>query len=1521
MQKRIVLCCFLWLLFVLPATTIIAQNYPDTKEKIYIQCSHMFFKPGETIYFKAYVVKGKDNTPSFTSNVLYTEMLSPAGTVVQKMSLPVKDGYAEGSFSFADEAPGGLYKIKAYTSWMQNETESRFFFKELTLQKVIAPRILLKLDFPEKGYGPGSEVHADFSMRSLDDRPISSFGCKYTVSIGGKEISNGTFKTDGGGKATVLFQLPADLHVNDGLLNITVLYGSYTESISRSIPIVLNKIDLQFMPEGGTLVNNLRSVIAFKAMNEFGKATDIKGVIKDEKGNTVTSFESYHMGMGRFELTPRGAHTYKAVITSPAGINEEYALPVADNSGLVMQMSKGRKKVELMISSTTATDIKIQASSHGVIYYLQKNSLHAGDNYFSMDETLFPAGITQFTIYDCDDQPLAERLFFLNEDRKLDVQVSTDKTTYGPREKVKLKIVTKDETGKPVPSGFSLAVMDDKLWTFADDKQDHIQSWLLLGSELKGKVEEPQFYFKKEEAKAIPSLDLLMLTQGYRYFDYTEYVLKQNSLQYLPDQENVLSGRIVNSKGEPVNAKVYLINTVMNGKGMEITTTPEGYFFFTGLQPNSYYSVFAQSLNKKESVRINILQNGIGHNPGGAASYRPEFAAPLDKKWIFPVEPVNPEAPVLLVNNDKNKKEAGRAERDILAMDGLENRKVAMAEVVVVGAGMNRRSKEIGYAVTTIRADDIAAFGNLNNALAGKVAGLQIVNDVNAKNGNAGEARIQLRGIRSITGNGDPLFVLDGVPIPNLNAINPNDVQNVTVLRDAAASTLFGSAAANGAILIETKKFRKDGISFDVSAKYYYCSQQVTTTGSNYTPVKKFYAPAYSTTYTEERTDFRETIYWNPVVQTGKDGTAELEFYNSDATTTFRVIAEGIGFNGQIGRAETTYAVQNMLQVDAKIPPYLTVGDKAKIPVVIKNNSEEEQSFNLEVIPPANVTTGQYDKIVVLPAKSSQEVLVSLEAVAATEGIIQFIVSGPGSKEKISLPFEAADKGFPVKLVFSGNTASQNDFTISKMVPGTLKANLKLYKTLEGQLLDGIESMLHEPYGCFEQTSSSTYPNVFILKYLRESGKSNPVIEKKALDYIERGYQRLVGFETAQNGFEWFGHTPAHEALTAYGLLEFTDMQEFVSVDKKMLERTKKFLLDRRDGNGGFKLASGGYDRFASVPNKIANIYIVYALTQSGIGHEIQKEYEAAIKQAMQSKDGYQLAMMAIASISMKDQASYDKLMGELALLKEKQFLNAETSVVNSRDASLRVETNALYAIALLRSSTPDMAKAADLISKILGEKSYYGYGSTQATVLALQAIVEYSKAAGKNAKDAQVYFTLNGNKIADYNTVLSKLKEGDNNFVVDYEKTNHAVPYNFEVSYSTFTPPTSAKAELNMDITLDKTEARAGETVRMDIAVTNTKAGLQPMAIAKIGIPAGLSAQPWQLKEIMEKNKAAYYEIFDHFVVFYWMGFAGNETKTISLDLKAEVPGTYKGKASTVYLYYTPEHKYWVDGKVVKVE
>ncbi|HUC82405.1 MAG TPA: TonB-dependent receptor plug domain-containing protein [Flavisolibacter sp.] len=1506
-MKKIIRLSLLLLVLQTFASALTAQtlDYTTTKEKIYVQTNHVFFKPGETLFFKLYVVRGQDQRPTTVSNVVYAEVINPAGTVVQKLNLRVADGYAEGSYEFKQEAVGGVYKLRCYTSWMQNEEESRYFTKEVTVQKVIAPRVLMRLDFPEKGYGAGSEVWARFSIRNLNDLPIANHSGKFAVSIGGQVISTGTFTTDKGGKAEPKFQLPKELHTADGLLNMTVTYDGYTEAISRSIPIVLNKIDLQLMPEGGTLVQGIATTIAFKAVNERGKATDIKGMVVDQNGKEVTSIESYHFGMGRFVLKPESGKRYRVKITSPANITQTYACPLALNNGVVMNVTKGAGKLQVKLTTTDERNMLLTGETKGIRYYERNLSLKKGENILLIDEKIFPVGIAQFTLSTTEGMPLSERLCFLNEDRNLSVSISTDKKQYAPREKVTLRLRTVDEAGKPVPSNFSLSVVDDKLWTFADDKQDHLLSWLLLSSELQGKIEEPQFYFKKDEPKAVPALDLLMLTHGYRYFHYIDYVKKEGRVKFLPDQDNVLSGVIEDGKGTPVKATVFLVGSRKGEKALQIETDADGSFFFSGIAPNSTYHLFAQSSTGREKLVIKVLQQGIGFNPKYNAAGRGAAGDELSK-----FKPVI--RPVRALQHDTVNEEP-LARKELMAM-----RQQNLDEVVVTGYGTAFRKMNMTGAVSVIQAREILPAGNVGYLLQGRAAGISVVPSSNP----GAAAKVLIRGVVSQNGNNQPLVVLDGIPVDGMNvqSVPVADIENITVLKDAAASVLYGSRGANGVIVIETKQFRTGRIRFSFSNKDYFASQTVQFAGTQYAVARRFYAPRYKSLEVEERTDFRETIFWNPVVQTDANGEAELSFYNSDASTTFRVLAEGIGFNGKLGRAEQTYVVRNAVAVDAKLPPYLTVGDKALLPLVVKNNSAQPLELTLTVLVPHNLTLGRYATTMKLEADSAGKLIVPIEATDAVNGTIRLVVSSQLGKETLVLPLVATEKGFPVIQTFSGNASVIHSFQVGKMIAGSLKTKLKLFKNLEGQLLDGIESMLREPYGCFEQTSSATYPNIFVLKYLRESGRSNPEIEKKALDYIEKGYKRLIGYETSQNGFEWFGKAPPHEALTAYGLLEFTDMQEFIDVDRKMLERTKKFLLDRRDGQGGFKLASGGYDRFASVPNKIANIYIVYALSQAGIGQEIRAEYNAAVKAALQSGDGYQMAMMTLAASNMKAGNDYRQLVDAARELYRTKALASETSVVNSRHASLKVETLSLYALALLREKNPDLGEVASVISKILGEKSYYGYGSTQATVLALNAVVEYSKLAGKLSDNTPVAFYLNNIPVSETDLLLRQIAEGKNAFAVQYTDNKTAVPYSLEVAYQTFTPPNSEKAELLLETQLAAETVKIGETVRLKISVTNKASNLQPMSIAKIGIPAGLSAQPWQLKEIMEKNEVAYYEIFDNYLVFYWMGFKGGETKQLNLDLKAEIAGAYKGKASNTYLYYTPEFKHWKDGLEVTI-
>lgn len=130
-----------------------------------------------------------------------------------------------------------------------------------------------------------------------------------------------------------------------------------------------------------------------------------------------------------------------------------------------------------------------------------------GINTLEISTEDMPAGILQITLYDKSNTEQCERLVFVNKDRTMNVSITTNKEKYLPREQVIMDIKTTDYQGNPVSSDLALSVVNNNLITFADDKQNHILSYLLLSSQVKGKIEEPQFYFKTDEPKADQALD------------------------------------------------------------------------------------------------------------------------------------------------------------------------------------------------------------------------------------------------------------------------------------------------------------------------------------------------------------------------------------------------------------------------------------------------------------------------------------------------------------------------------------------------------------------------------------------------------------------------------------------------------------------------------------------------------------------------------------------------------------------------------------------------------------------------------------------------------------------------------------------------------------------------------------------------------------------------------------------------------------------------------------------------------
>lgn len=1472
------------------------------KEKTYIHTNHVFYKPGDEMYFKIYIIQAENNLPADQSKVVNFELIDPAGSIIKKTKYEINKGAAEGYFYFGEDMKGGIYKIRAYTNWMQNEEGKNVFEKEITLQKVVSPRILMKLDFPKKGYGAGDEVLADFSMRSLSNMAIPFYEADYTVQHQGETISQGKLVTDKDGKKQLKFSLPKVLKSSDALLNIKVNFDGFTESISRNIPIVLNNIDLKFMPEGGTFVNGIEQNIAFKIIDEFEKPVDAVLEIFNQNNRKILETSAYNFGMGRFLLTPQKEETYYAKILKPENISRIYQLPAAKDEGVVLNLKKENQKISGTILSTGQKNIILKGSFREKEIYSQPFVLQKGMNRFEISEKELPAGICRFTVYD-GEVPLAERIVFTNENRQMKVNIKPVKQHYLPREKVMVDIETTDENGTPVPAGLSMSVIDDKLWTYADDKQNHIISWLLMDSELSGKIERPQFYFDKKEAKSARSLDLVMLTNGYRYFDLVPEIIKNQKYKYLPEKKNPVYGIIEDENKKPVKAEVFLI---YGDRILSQSTSEDGTFYFSDLKGGGSYKLVARSFQPKQDVKIRILSYNLPVNPLAKKSLNnvnveevvKEALEKAQEKRIEKKQAVSENLPKRSYGNKQNKS----------ARDSISNSSVE--EVVILGYAY--KGKEV-TAATTISKNEEIQNSDLVSVLNGKVSGVMI-SSANGQNGNT----VQIRGTASAS-NKAPLYIVDGIPVENFKAfINPGDINSITVLKDATATSIYGSRGTNGVILINSVKNARSHMKFDVTPKSYYAVMAIPGDSLvSYTYTRNFYYPVYPDTNTSYRHDYRETIYWNPVIETDKKGKARVEFYNSDASTAFRIMTEGISGTGLIGRDETVYSAQSLISIDAKIPQYLTRTDQMTIPVVIKNNSSETRKMTMDVIVPNRVKLLKFDSIITLKPMESGRLFVTMQTDDIISSNIQFSIQSGDFREAVILPFQVGEKGFPHYYSRISNTPENIKVVIPEYINGSFTSSYYIYQNAVMQLFDDIERLKREPHGCFEQLSSTVYPNIFILDYLKSAKKITPEIEASAIKNMKKGFQKMLSYKNRDGGFGYFNDSESDAALSAFALLEFRDLKKYVNIDAKLIQNLTAFILSKKSQNGLFEVRKD-YEMKSPFTDFAwsRNMYVIYALSKIGLKDQLEEPYKNAVNKAMATKDAYQMALMANASADLGKDKEYHELMTLLNLQYENKTAKTAVTFTGSGGISGNAETAALYIMALQKDEKLNQLEITEAVDQLVSYNGYYGFGSTQGTTLALEALSEFFAKNEKLFGVEKPQIKINKVEVAPGLSLTSAYKVGDNEINIEYGGTfQKGLPYRLDYHYYTLQAPQSRDIPVIMNTKLKSPVSKVGETNRMTVTVENKINGPLPMVTAKIGIPSGLTLQNALLKDLIDKKQVSYYEIFDNYLVLYWEHFDAGETKEVHLDLKVEFAGEYTGKASNVYLYYMPEAKYWNEG------
>ncbi len=652
-------------------------------------------------------------------------------------------------------------------------------------------------------------------------------------------------------------------------------------------PLANQSIDLQFFPEGGNLIAGIKSNLAFKAVGPNGLGKEVKGKILSGKGETIAEFKSTHLGMGSVSILPVLGETYSAIIENEG--TQKYALPKVYETGFVISVTNRPDQAEVImkIQSNAATTNKqvvtLVAHNRGELSFAAQINLSNNLFIAKIPKVKLYHGLAHLTLFDGAGTPQCNRLVFVDKDEKLTVRLNGLKEKYLPREKVNLEIETLNKAGEPVSTNISLAVTNNQE-IVSSPNEINLTNYLWLTSDLRGHIEDPNYYFNATKPDRYAALDLLLLTQGWSRFQWDKIMSNDWPVisHYIEQGINVQGSLIDNLTKKPVEGgKVTYVSTD-NAADIKVAPTGnEGRFILDDLVFYDSSNVVLQGETKKGKKFV-------------------EFK--LDE--IFPNQIVNTALKPLsgdLSTFEKEMFEKGKQRREIDLAYNFDGKTIVLDAVEIQSKKIDASIQDTRIyagATKTVKAASVPGSAYLNHPLEllRGVPGVRLTP-------NPPGYDVLIRGVGSFLSSGTPYILLNNVPIAieSLNAMPASMMESVDVYKGADA-TIFGAQGANGVIAFFTKK----GGYVPVGREGVFSFQL-----GGYTTPQEFYSPKYDVVKSEHvKPDRRVTVYWKPLIQTDQNGKASISFFNPDPESTFDITIEGMTKTGLTASSKFNYTIK-----------------------------------------------------------------------------------------------------------------------------------------------------------------------------------------------------------------------------------------------------------------------------------------------------------------------------------------------------------------------------------------------------------------------------------------------------------------------------------------------------------------------------------------------------------------------------------------------------------------------------------
>ena len=1527
-------------------------------ENVTINFDKGIYKPGDTVNYRALLTSKKNDEA--ISKYINVSIYDGNDNKVYNENIKSSDyGIVSGKFELANEVNSGLYKLVVKSN--ENETTKQF-----KVNPYVTPKYEVKVDFDKQNYLVEDTAKITFTAKYFFGEAVKD--ANFKVFIDNKEYK--TLKSDEQGIATIDYYIKEakTYNIKVEAVDSSNYYVEATNSFSAGTDL----FEIQLLPEYGTLSAGRKNDVYVFTSNADG--TPVKSYITVSSNNFTKQIATDENGIGKFSIDIDQISNQK--------VNSKYDTLNYTTQASVKQFSiiaedtnknKIQKKVSLdiiqndLLLSTDKVkyeqgeDIQIKVSSLNDntknIYFFKNDKLikmlstESNDTKINLDDNygLIDIYVTDKTDNYKSNKSEFKKTIFVKPSKELNISINTDKQEYKPGEKINISFNTQDENKANVDSALLVSMLDNSVLNLANNDLsiDNIKL-ALQDIKFSNDLDAATLYSCIVNDKSEQTMMALLLKQGNKNKNISETIINDYEQREKAKTISIVLLIIIAIitiillfiKFKVLRQGIkHLINFIIFDLLLSIVVIAiieENFWSFdftwatfaiTSIVGLAIYILFISRFSKKlfrTSVSIiltlcaitalKILIVDLDVSP-----YIIAFIGAILLLILAIIAKFNQ---VQKINISKNMKAIFTEIIYILKYLGAFILSIAIGGILEKIFTFDEISIVIIIICTYIfnylfnLRDNGKNKDELNNnpksyiiiifAIIGAIAvgllGIMVFN--NAKN-TVGRAELPI----------------DAIPDTDLRVKSKN--KNNSILMPDESLDIESENSGKSSVL--------DGIESSLnifSKKDANKNEEINESNNN----EKVENEQEKNVDENIRNVFLESMCFIPeLVTTG--GNANIELKLSDNITTWTIQTVGNTKDGKIG-----YGMINNVKVfkdffvDFELPKNLIETDNVNIPVTVHNYTDNQINTVLKIKEDEWFKIENNNVDISINPKSTNMVYIPISVLKPGNNKFRAEVSSDSLTDIVEKECLVSAKGYKVeKVVSTGNVdedISEDILVLDDIIENSAKAKVKIYSSTLSQTVEGMENIFKMPTGCFEQISSSLYPNILALKYLEENKIVNEEIRNKALSYISSGYQKLLTYEVKgeSGGYSLYGRSPAETVLTAYGLMEITDLSKVYSVDDSVINKMTDFLYKKQNSNGTFTITGSHIGGASSRENLALNAYITWALSESSPkDNRINKSVEYLKGKLNDIDDNYTLALVAnvLANVNDKELNNVLKrLVNNTKLDERTAYITSDiVDYYGSRSNVQNIQTVALTSMALSKSSyNQDVNKR--LINYLISKKDTRGtWYSTQATILSLKALNErneknqlQNQTITVKVNDKEQKIEIKDNPLELYELTFENLNK-ENKLNIDIEKGN--AYYEVIEEYYILYENVDTKND-NIEISVESNnDLKVNELLNAKVKLVNRSQNTILNGMVTIDIPQGFVVNEESLMLLEKNGIIEKYETSYTAINIYLRNFEIGQIINLDVSFRASYPVDITGMAVKIYDYYNPE----IEGKTMPIK